>query len=68
MESANKGQETVCASRRKKPCLLYPRKRTCAAQQLMSAKGQKRTYRVQSAADGTRLQVGQQRFIDRAQR
>jgi hypothetical protein len=24
-------------------CLLYPRKRTCAVQQLMSALGQKRT-------------------------
>jgi len=30
-----------------KSCLLYPRKRTCAAQRGMSAKGQKRTHAVQ---------------------
>ena len=34
---------TAKADIRKPPCLLYPRKRTCAAQQPMSAKGQKRT-------------------------
>jgi hypothetical protein len=30
--------------RRKKSCPLYPRKRTCAVQLGMSAKGQKRTF------------------------
>src|SRR5262245_48454967 len=30
---------------RQKVCPLYPRKRTCAVQRLMSAKGQKRTLR-----------------------
>src|SRR5262249_34155925 len=31
---------------RRTPRLLYPQKRTCAAQEPMSAKGQKRTYAV----------------------
>jgi hypothetical protein len=34
------GQKMRC----KKACALYPRKRTCAAQLGMSAKGQKRTF------------------------
>jgi hypothetical protein len=34
---------TAKADLRKTPCLLYPRKRTCAVQLAMSAKGQKRT-------------------------
>ena len=34
---------TVKADIRKPPCLLCPRKRTCALQRGMSAKGQKRT-------------------------
>src|SRR5262245_53749399 len=34
---------TAKADIRKRSCLLYPRKRTCATQQPMSAKGQKRT-------------------------
>src|SRR5262249_62307627 len=35
---------TAKAKFRKRPCLLYPRKRTCAVQYAMSAMGQKRTY------------------------
>ena len=31
--------------RREKPCPLYPQKRTCAAQHVMSALCQKRTFR-----------------------
>jgi hypothetical protein len=34
---------TAKADIRKTPCLLYPRKRTCAVQSAMSALGQKRT-------------------------
>jgi len=34
---------TVKADSRKRLCLLYPQKRTCAVHYLMSAKGQKRT-------------------------
>src|SRR4029079_15905299 len=34
---------TTKADIRKPPCLVYPQKRTCAVQWLMSAKGQKRT-------------------------
>jgi hypothetical protein len=34
---------TAKANSRKRSCLLYPRKRTCAVQLQMSAKGQKRT-------------------------
>src|SRR5215468_2351698 len=37
---------TAKAKFRKRPCLLYPRKRTCAVQRLMSALGQKRTLLV----------------------
>src|SRR4029450_9297476 len=36
---------TAKAKFRKGPCLLYPRKRTCAVQLAMSAMGQKRTFR-----------------------
>jgi hypothetical protein len=36
---------TVKADIRKRPCLLYPQKRTCAAQPVMSAMGHKRTSR-----------------------
>jgi hypothetical protein len=35
---------TAKANSRKRSCLLYPRKRTCAVQLQMSAKGHKRTY------------------------
>src|SRR5215472_12679678 len=38
---------TAKAKFRKRPCLLYPLKRTCAVQKLMSAKGQKRTHALQ---------------------
>src|SRR5262249_16303812 len=38
---------TAKADSRRRSCLLYPQKRTCAAQQLMSALGQKRTHAVQ---------------------
>src|SRR5262245_45857564 len=38
---------TTKADIRKAPCLLYPRKRTCAAHKLMSALGQKRTCAMQ---------------------
>jgi hypothetical protein len=34
---------TAKADTRNPSCLLYPQKRTCAAQQVMSALGQKRT-------------------------
>jgi hypothetical protein len=34
---------TAKADSRKESCPLYPQKRTCAAQQVMSALGQKRT-------------------------
>jgi hypothetical protein len=34
---------TAKAYSRKRSCLLYPRKQTCAVHSLMSAKGQKRT-------------------------
>src|SRR5262245_33808601 len=37
---------TAKAKFRERPCLLYPRKRTCALQQGMSALGQKRTSRL----------------------
>jgi hypothetical protein len=33
---------TAKAASRERPCLLYPRKQTCAVQSEMSAKGQKR--------------------------
>ena len=36
---------TTKADMRKRSCLLHPRKRTCAAQTVMSALGQKRTLR-----------------------
>src|SRR5262245_45020200 len=36
---------TAKADFRKRSCLLYPQKRTCAVQDRMSAKGQKRTLR-----------------------
>src|SRR5262249_22161183 len=35
---------TMKADFRKRSCLLYPQKRTCAVHQLMSALGQKRTH------------------------
>jgi hypothetical protein len=35
---------TAKADIRKRSCLLYPRKRTCAVQSKMSAKGQKQTH------------------------
>jgi len=35
---------TAKADSRKRSCLLYPQKRTCAVQPGMSAKGQKRTF------------------------
>jgi hypothetical protein len=38
---------TAKADFRKKPCPLYPRKRTCAVQLGMSALGQKRTHAAQ---------------------
>src|SRR5215470_18969806 len=38
---------TAKADSRKRSCLLYPRKRTCAVQRGMSALGQKRTHAVQ---------------------
>src|SRR5262245_6647655 len=38
---------TAKADFRKRPCLLYPQKRTCAVQPGMSALGQKQTYAVQ---------------------
>ena len=56
------GQKQTCAALRhvrlapiatakadigKLSCLLYPRKRTCAVRELMSALGQKRTYATQ---------------------
>src|SRR5262245_8306960 len=41
--SASPPIATMKADIRKRPCLLYPRKRTCAVQAQMSAKGQKRT-------------------------
>jgi len=56
------GQKQTCAALRhvrlapiatakadigKLSCLLYPRKRTCAVRELMSALGQKRTYAMQ---------------------
>ena len=41
----------------KKPCPLYPRKRTCAAQTVMSALGQQRTHAPQQTAS---------RFLTRA--
>jgi hypothetical protein len=34
---------TAKADMRKRSCPLYPQKRTCAVQEAMSAKGQKRT-------------------------
>ena len=37
---------TAKADSRKRSCLLYPRKRTCAVQRRMSAMGQKRTFDV----------------------
>src|SRR5262252_2338802 len=37
---------TAKADARKRSCLLYPQKRTCAVQESMSAKGQKRTSRL----------------------
>src|SRR5262252_153713 len=37
---------TAKADFRKRSCLLYPRKRTCAAHKLMSALGQKQTCAV----------------------
>src|SRR5262245_19264813 len=36
---------TAKADIRKRSCLLYPRKQTCALQLRMSAKGQKRTFK-----------------------
>src|SRR5262245_61413240 len=41
---------TAKADSRKPPCLLYPRKRTCAVQTAMSALGQKRTHAPQQTA------------------
>src|SRR5262249_19795185 len=41
--SASPPIATAKADIRKTPCPLYPRKRTCAVQDAMSAKGQKRT-------------------------
>src|SRR5262245_5354952 len=38
---------TAKADIRKPSCLLYPRKRTCAAHKLMSALGQKQTHALQ---------------------
>ena len=38
---------TAKANFRKRPCLLYPRKRTCAVQLVMSAMGQKRNHAAQ---------------------
>jgi hypothetical protein len=35
---------TAKADSREKSCLLYPQERTCAAQTVMSALGQKRTF------------------------
>jgi len=40
---------TAKADIRKRSCLLYPQKRTCAVQELMSALGQKRTLTVEYA-------------------
>jgi hypothetical protein len=37
---------TAKANSRKRSCLLYPRKRTCAVQTVMSALGQKRTFNI----------------------
>ena len=42
---------TAKADSRKRSCLLYPRKRTCALQGRMSAKGQKRTRATQQKRD-----------------
>src|SRR5262245_21873415 len=43
---------TEKANFRKRSCLLYPRKRTCAVQLGMSALGQKRTFCVRSEPGG----------------
>jgi hypothetical protein len=46
---------TAKAKFRKRQCLLYPQKRTCAVQEAMSAKGQKRTWSISSAGFNSRL-------------
>src|SRR6516225_364294 len=42
---------TANAKFRKRPCPLYPRKRTCAVQEGMSALGQKRTHAAQRSGN-----------------
>src|SRR5262245_38186295 len=45
---------TAKADFRKRPCLLYPQKRTWAVQQWMSAMGQKRTCAIHSITSSAR--------------
>jgi hypothetical protein len=51
--------------RRKERCPLYPRKQTCAAQIVMSAKGQKRTQAAQQKGSLFDQLVGECKQIHR---
>src|SRR5262249_8443988 len=50
----------------KPSCLLYPRKRTCAVQQLMSALGQKRTFHSFDHLVGNQQKVASNRQAERS--